>query len=316
MNHRWAALLAGLAILLIGAACAPAASPPPPTAAPPTKAAAPTTAAPTTAPAPTQAQPAAQPTKPAAPTTSAIDSLASAAKAEGKLVVYTSTTSEVLEAIADGYTKKYGIQVDYSKKSAGEVAQLVDTEQRTGKMRGDILGVGDEIQPVIWAKNGVLAKYQPEGLKDVPPELRDPEGFWVAPYMNLIGIMYSTARLKEGERPRTYQELADPRWKGRLSMGRSRTCAVCSTATNVLVNSYGWQYFEAVAKSAPLMADSVSALPPMLINGETDVIFSASDSLGNSVAARGEPVAFIFPADVVPAGGPVSVPFRFGGSTP
>jgi ABC-type Fe3+ transport system substrate-binding protein len=66
-------------------------------------------------------------------------------------------------------------------------------------------------------QEGYVLQWQPEAAKDYPDLYKDPDGYWIASnlYINTPG--YNTALVPKGTEPHTYQDLLDPKWRGKIA---------------------------------------------------------------------------------------------------
>jgi iron(III) transport system substrate-binding protein len=211
-----------VAAMLLVAACAPAA--PSPTAAPAKPEAAPAAKPGDTAPAskPAAAQPAGKPT-----TVAEIalyqgadrqQVLEEGAKKEGKLVWYTTyIVDQIVRPLLAAFKQKYPfIEVEFFRATGGELVQKAVTEFRAAGHSADVLNGIDSVALIKQAKY-TQPFYSPQ-LEAFTPDLKDPEGQWGATVQYFYVIGYSKQLVPEGQQPKTYQDLLDPKWSGKMAM--------------------------------------------------------------------------------------------------
>lgn len=143
-----------------------------------------------------------------------------AAKKEGQLNWYATTNIRDGGKFIKGFNKKYPfIKVQHLNMGSGQAINRVVTEARAGVDQVDVLNVND-VEAVHLAKKGFFAKYDSAELKNYPEDLKDPLGFWF-PFKNLpLVIGYNTQLVAPGEAPGSYEDLLDPKWKGKILMDR------------------------------------------------------------------------------------------------
>ena len=143
--------------------------------------------------------------------------LAAAAKKEGEVSVYTSLVSEDLTALSAAFEKKYGVKVKGWRASSEKVLQRAVQEARAGRMDADIIETnGPELESLYREK--LLQPIRSPHLKDLMPQAVRPHAHWVGTRINMFVHSYNTNLVKKDELPKTYADLADPRWKGRLGI--------------------------------------------------------------------------------------------------
>ena len=147
-----------------------------------------------------------------------LSTLASAAAAN-EVVIYSARSHYGQEPAIDAFTKKTGIQV---KSHGGNSSELFDRLKAEGdKTPADVLITVDAGNLWNAAQAGLLAKIDsPETQANVPANLRDPDGRWVALTVRARTIMYNTRKVKPEELS-TYEALADPKWKNRICLRTS-----------------------------------------------------------------------------------------------
>src|SRR5476651_565546 len=152
---------------------------------------------------------------PAEPVTPA---LIEAAKKEGQVSYYTSTDLPVAEKLAKAFEAKYsGISVRVERTGAERVFQRIGQEYSSNIHAVDVVNSSDAAHFVAWKRDGLLAPYVPEDVaKYYPPEHRDVDGQFASfrVYLNVIG--YNTNLVKPEAAPKSFADLLDPKWKGKL----------------------------------------------------------------------------------------------------
>ena len=140
--------------------------------------------------------------------------LAAMAKNEGgELTFYTSLVSETEEAVADAFEDAYDVEVSVYRASGETVAQRVSEEADADFRGADVVETGGP-EMVGLSNDGLFVSYRPDGSdKLVEGSLQKN---WTAVRFNTFVVAWNTKLVAKDERPRSYEELADPRWKGKL----------------------------------------------------------------------------------------------------
>jgi len=147
----------------------------------------------------------------------AVDSkIVAAAKAEGEVVWYTTLiVNQLVRPVAAAFEKKYpGVHVSYTRNNSTETAIKIINEAKAGKMQADVFD-GTNTSEVLKKENLVEA-WKPDSAKDWPKDVADPDGWWVATNVYVLTPGFNTELVKKGTEPRTYDDLLDPKWKGKL----------------------------------------------------------------------------------------------------
>jgi iron(III) transport system substrate-binding protein len=139
------------------------------------------------------------------------------AKKEGEVAVYTSLIAEDLTALSAAFEKKYGVKVKGWRAGSEKVLQRAMTESRANRADADVIETnGPELEALY--REQVLQPLRSPHLKDLMPQAVRPHGHWVGTRINMFVHSYNTQLVKKDEIPRTYADLAHPRWKGRLGI--------------------------------------------------------------------------------------------------
>lgn len=142
------------------------------------------------------------------------------ALAAEEIVVYTARKEHLVKPLFDAYTRKTGVQIIYITDKAAPLLARLQAEGKNSP--ADMLITVDAGNLWQAAQKGVLSPVKSAVLeKNIPPQLRDPEGRWFGLSVRARTIVYATDRVKPGELS-TYEDLADGRWKGRLCLRTSK----------------------------------------------------------------------------------------------
>ena len=137
-----------------------------------------------------------------------------------EVVVYSSRKEHLIKPLFDRYTKETGVKVVYLTDKAGPLIQRLNAEGR--RTRADLLLTVDAGNLWQAGQKGILAKVNSPVLNaNVPANLRDPDGQWYALSRRARTIVYSTERLNASDIS-SYEDLADPKWRGRLCLRTSK----------------------------------------------------------------------------------------------
>ncbi len=143
--------------------------------------------------------------------------LASGARGERELSLYSSLTVEDLTALAAGFEKKYGVKLKFWRAGSEKVVQRVVTEARAGRFDFDVVETnGPELESLHREK--LLQKAGSPHSPDLLPEAIRPHREWVGTRLNLFVQAYNTKLVRKEELPKSYEDFVHPKWKGRLGI--------------------------------------------------------------------------------------------------
>ncbi|RXZ38150.1 extracellular solute-binding protein [Oxalobacteraceae bacterium CAVE-383] len=137
------------------------------------------------------------------------------AKKEGEVTVY--AVNPGMAKIAAEFTKKYGVKVNLWRASSENVLQRVVTEGRAGRAELDVV---QNSSPEIEAtrREKLLQAVNSPYLADVIPQAVPANKEWVGYAVNEYVQAYNTNKIKKEDLPKSYQDLLDPKWKGKLGI--------------------------------------------------------------------------------------------------
>jgi len=139
------------------------------------------------------------------------------ATTEGAVSIYTSAPTDDMKAMGDAFEKKYGVKVKVWRSSSEKVLQRGVTETRAGRFDADIFETnGPEMEALV--KEKILTPVVSPSQADLIPEARFPHGSWVGSRLNIFAQAYNTNLVKKEDLPKTYQDLLNPKWKGKLGI--------------------------------------------------------------------------------------------------
>ena len=144
--------------------------------------------------------------------------LVEAAKKEGELVVYSSSNTEEIRNLVEGFRKQYPF-INGSFYRSGDYALLnrVRTEAKAGRHAWDVLDM--TTYPGYWlAKDGFFAKYSPPERKYIREGHLDEQSYWTSTLSNVNVVVYNTKLVARDNIPKRYEDLLDPKWTGKMGM--------------------------------------------------------------------------------------------------
>src|SRR5262249_51339899 len=192
--------------------------------------------------------------------------LVDAATKEGKLAFYTAMDLPVAEKFAKTFEAKFpGITIRVERSGAERVFQRIGQEMESGIHAIDVVNSADGAHFIVWKRNNWLAPYLPEEVaRHYPAQYYDPDGLWVTTRVWLSSLGYNTNLVKPEEAPKSFADLLDPKWMGKMVKGHPTCSGTIMTATFQIVREFGWQYLEKLAKQKVMQVQSSTDPPKKL----------------------------------------------------
>jgi iron(III) transport system substrate-binding protein len=225
--------------------------------------------------------------------------LEEAAKKEGELTWYTAHyTSEGAEELGADFSKAFGIKVNVVRTTAQVAYQRLLQDLKNNQVVCDVFSSTDVGHYVRLAADGRFEKYTPEAESKIVPAFQnfDPSGYYHATSAGLVVLTYNTSKVKPEEAPKTWTDLLDIKWKGKVSTGHPGFSGYVGTWVLMMKKLYGWDYFDNLEKDKPQIGRSINDTVTALVAGERQVAAGADGSTLFS-AARGNPLAVSYPSD-------------------
>lgn len=221
--------------------------------------------------------------------------LIDAAKKEGEVTWYTTQIiDQFARPAAEAFEKKYGIKVNYVRADASDSALRILNEARAGRVQADLF---DGIAAPALVKEGAVLDYVPKSSQRLPPQFVDPQHFWVATNLYVYTLGFNTELVPKGTEPKSYEDLLDPKWKGKMAWSsRSSTTSAPGFVGVVMAamgETKGRAYLTALAKQniTPLTV-SVRQVLDEVIAGEYSIGLEILNNHAAISAAQGAPVAW------------------------
>src|SRR5262245_28412425 len=146
--------------------------------------------------------------------------LVEGAKKEGSLTVYTSATVEDMAVITAAFHSKYGVKVNVYRASSENVVRRGITEMRAGRNEADIFETNGPDMESLYREQ-LFQEVRSPFLADLVPGAVAPHREWVGARMNIYVVAYNTKLVKKEDLPRSFEDLLNPRWKGKLGIEAS-----------------------------------------------------------------------------------------------
>lgn len=212
-----------------------------------------------------------------------------AARREGKVTVYSSISLEDITILAKAFEKKYPwIQVQTYRAGKIRLAQRMVTEARAGKSQFDVL-LSSAFTTLEMKLQRLLAKYESPERNRFRAELKDPEGYWTAAQINTMSVAYNTKMVQREEVPKSWGELVNPRWKGKIGINANRPEWYIGLL-QMMGEEEGRKYMKSLADIKPIPLESATLADELLAAGEYPLFANAAPGNTERIKKKGAPV--------------------------
>jgi len=234
--------------------------------------------------------------------TAVTPALVEAAKKEGKLACYTSVDLPLAERIAKSFEAKYpGIVVRVERTGAERVFQRIGQEYASRIYAVDAVNSSDAAHFIVWKRDGILASFVPEDVaRHYPADHKDPDGTFASFRVSLSAVGYNTNLVRPEDAPKSFGDLLDPKWLGKIVKAHPAYSGTIMTATFQIVRELGWEYFEKLARQKVMQVQSATDPPKKLALGERAIMADGGEYNLFQIKEAGGPVELVYPTEGIP----------------
>ena len=143
--------------------------------------------------------------------------LIAGAKREGGVTVYSSITIDDQKVLVAAFEKKYGVRLQFWRASSETILQRAMVEYRGGRYEVDAIETSAAEMESLHREK-LLVEVKSPHLADIVPAALRPHREWVGDRLNIISAGYNTNLVRKQDAPKTYEDLLDPKWKGKLGI--------------------------------------------------------------------------------------------------
>lgn len=234
-------------------------------------------------------------------TSPAQDPRVEAAKKEGKVVWYTSLALSSSEKVAKLFEAAYpGVKVEVHRTGSQRILQRVMQELSANIKNADVVHTSDAGHYVLLKDKKLLAKYAPAGIDRFPASFKDKDGYHYGLRATVNVIAYNTKAVSAADAPKTWKDLLDPKWRGKLVTAHPGYSGIIATHVLALVHLHGWDYWKQMAQNKPMLVQSAVDPSGVVGSGERAIAVNGGDYNFFQVKQKGNPVEVVFPKEGVP----------------
>ncbi len=224
--------------------------------------------------------------------------LVAEARKEGQVTWYsTLIVNQIVRPMVEAFEARYpGIKVQYSRATSSDTALKIRNEARARRVQADLFDGSNTV--FLLEDAGLVAEYQPKAAASWPAELRDAKGHWTALNLFYWTSAYNTEQVKPEEAPKTYDDLLDPRWKGKIAWTYDLTPGGPPGFVHNILATYGqekgMEYLKKFAAQQPVTVPAAQRVVlDKVISGEYPLAVMILNYHATISAAQGAPVKWI-----------------------
>jgi iron(III) transport system substrate-binding protein len=220
-----------------------------------------------------------------------------AAKAEGRVVWYTSAPIAEAQKLAKLFEARTGIAVELFRSGGTAILRRFQQESDGGSVAADVLSTADPASAVALAKKGLFVAFQPRHFDQIAASAKDRDGFYVPYRLNLVTLFVRTDKVAVADVPKTWDDLASAKYKGAIVLTDPSFTSLQLSVVGMLARAKGWDFYEHLRRNDAMVVSGNQQLADMLKRGERLIAAGGLDSYAVDARRQGHPIAGVFPSD-------------------
>ena len=227
-----------------------------------------------------------------------MERIVAGAKKEGGLMLYSSATVDDMAGIIASFEKKYGLKVRVWRGSSEDIRQRAVTESRANRADVDVVETaGPDIEAMH--REQLLQEVKSPTLDDLMPQAIQPHREWVTSRISIFTTLFNTNLIKKADAPKTYEDLVDPKWKGKLAVEAEDANWLMGVAS-VMGEQKSLDLFRRiVAANGISIRKGHTLLANLVVSGETPMALTVYGYKANQLVHSGAPVQDVLLPPVV-----------------
>jgi iron(III) transport system substrate-binding protein len=221
------------------------------------------------------------------------------AAAQETVVFYTAAAVGSADDLVKQFKQKTGMGAEYFRGGSFTIVQKIEQEVKAGQVRCGVMSLALPNLVAQWADKGLIMRYES------PEHARYPKAYSVPGFAGPISaepmaMAYNTKMLKEEEIPKRWEDLLDPKWKGRMTMSDAASSGGALHWYAAMRKTYGKSYLEKLSKQNVLIRTGGGDVVNTLIAGERPLAAMLPQYHALGQIAKGAPLKIITPDEGLP----------------
>ena len=215
-----------------------------------------------------------------------------AAKKEGTFTWYTSFAEKDIPAVVEPFEKKYGVKVRTWRASTEKVLQRTLTETAARRYEVDLIHMSAPEMEALHREK-VLQPVNSPAFKSLLDGALPPHREWVTTLLTVWVQAYNTSAFRKADLPKTYRDLLDPRFKGKLGI-EVEDQEWFSTVAQSMGEQQGIQFFkDLVARNGISVRKGHTLLTNLVVSGEVPFALTVYNYMAEGAKRKGAPIDWI-----------------------
>ena len=231
------------------------------------------------------------------------------AKKEGKVLWYTALNINDADMLTKRFEQVYPfVKTETLRLGTEALLTKILTEAKAGGFRADVIEI-EGIMGHILKKQGILEKYISPEAQAYPASMKDPDGTWTSFFLNTHVLVYNTQLVKKEEVPRTFEELINPKWKGKIAV-RNDDFDTFGMMLRIMGKEKGLNFMRRLAGQGAELRTGGTATIQAITAGEIPMGINLYGTRAEEFKRKGAPVNWVGMEFVIASPEPLSVAAR------
>ena len=214
------------------------------------------------------------------------------AQKEGSLTLYTSMAAPNLEVLRADFEKKHGVKLNVWRAGEAKIVQRILTEAKAGHAGFDLVHMNSLEMEALHREN-ILQQVKSPHLNKLVASALPSHKEYVATRLSPIVLAYNTDKIKKTDLPKTYQDLLDPKWKGRLGVEANDQEWFYAVIKDMGTEK-GLQYFrDLVTTNGLSVRTGHSLLNNMVVSGDVPLALTVYGHMPILAKQKGAPIDWL-----------------------
>lgn len=219
-----------------------------------------------------------------------MERIVAAAKKEGALTLYTTIAEKDLPVLIKPFETKYGIKVNVWRAGTDKVLQRTLAEASAKRRDVDVVHFGSPEMEAL-SREKVLQPVASPTYRDLVPGSVPQHREWAATLLSVWVQAYNTNLIKKADLPKTYQDLLDPKWKGKLGIEGKNQDWFASVVESMGGKDKGVKFFQdLVSRNGVSPRTGHTLLTNMVVSGEVPMALTVYNYMPEQAKKKGAPI--------------------------
>lgn len=218
-----------------------------------------------------------------------VQKLVEGAKKEGTFDIYTSAQLKDMNALTSAFEKKYGVKARIWRSSSEKVLQRAVAEAQAGRFTVDVVETNGPELEALHRENLLQAVKSPHQAELIAPA-RLPHGEWVGTRLNVFVQAYNTNAVKKQDLPKSWEDLLDPKWKGKLGIEADDIDWFAGLSSELGEAKATRIFRQIVAQNGISVRKGHTLLTQLVVSGEVPLALTVYNYKAEQFKRRGAPI--------------------------